>query len=282
MKLIFSFLLVLACFCSLAQKLDVRNSELSFSIGAVENYIEKFPNSMNIDFLNYSNTYPGYFDYAVVNIGYKFDFLSKISAEINLIVMSNLVPDNYDVSVYYHFNKTVALGVGSRLNKFYISNFEQFHLQRFPDYYLVDNNQKQFRVYDLGFYLTPMFKLIQHKWFQTTVKVDVGMTSFLGEEADFYHKRKLSNERMTYHYNTIFSFQPYVNPKLEIRLRIFNINKTAVGLFLNSNFFYSYRTMNYNRSIQLWTSDSEVYEFIRPQKHKSTQFEASAGFYVKW
>jgi len=282
MKLIFSFLLVLACFSSLAQKIDIRNSEFSFSIGAVENSIEKFPNTINVDFLNYSNTYPEYFDYAVVNFGYKFDFLSKMSADIKLIVMSDLVPDNYDVSVYYHFNKTVGVGFGSRLNKFYISYFEKFHLQSLPDYYLVDNNQQQFKVYDLGFYLTPMFKLTQSESFQAIVKFDIGVSSFLNEKAVFYHKRKLSNERIIYHYNTKISFQPYVNPKLELRLRAFNINKTSVGLLLNSNFFYSYRSMNYNRSIQRWTSDNEVYEFIRTPKHKSTRFEASLGIYVKW
>ncbi|HNZ72040.1 MAG TPA: hypothetical protein PKJ43_05420 [Prolixibacteraceae bacterium] len=282
MKRIFSLLLMLTCFSSLAQKLDIRNSEFSFSIGTVEYNIEKFPNSIDMDFLNYSNAYPGYFDYAVVNFGHKFDFLSKMSADINLIVMSNLVPDNYDVSVYYHFNKVVALGLGSRLNKFNISYFEQFHLQGFPDYYLVDGNQRQFRVYDLGFYLTPMFKLIRHERFQTTVKFDIGMSSFSEEEAVFYLKRKLSNERMAYHYYTTFSFQPYVNPKLELRLRIFNINDTVVGLLLKSNFFYRYRSMNYNRSIQQWTCENEVYEFIRTPKHKCGRLEANAGLYVKW
>jgi hypothetical protein len=244
--------------------------------------MEKFSANENLDFLNYFGTDPEYVGYAVVNLGYKFDFLSKMSADVKLILMSDLVPDNYDISAYYHLNKTIGIGIGSVLNKVYISGFEQFQAQNLPNYYLVDDNSQQIKVYDLGLYLTPMFKLIRSDRFQTTLKFDLGLASFLKEESVFFHKRKLGNERLSYHYNTNISFQPYINPKIEMRLQAFHINKTSVGLLLNSNFYYSKRSMNYVRSIQRWTSDNEINELVKTPKHAYIQFEIDFGIYVKW
>lgn len=282
MRLIFSILLQLACFNLLAQKIDIRNSEFSFSLGGVGTRMEKFPSNENLDFLNYADTYPAFFDDVVVNMGYRFVFLSKMSADIKLTVMSDLAPDNYDISVYYHFNKTAGIGIGSMLNKIYISNFEQFQTQLLPDYYLIDDNYRQLKAYDLGFYLTPTFEFIRSDRFQATVKFDIGVSSFLSEEAVFYHKRKLSNERIAYHYNTKNSFQPFFNPKIEMRLRVFNINKTSIGLLLNSNFYHGQRSMNYNRSIQRWTSDNKIDELVKTPKHNYTRFETDIGLYLKW
>ena len=282
MKLCFNIILQLLCFSLLGQKLDLKTREFSFSLGAVETRMEKFPANENLDFLNYYDTYPEYFDYLVVNLGYRFDFFSKMSADIKLIVMSDLVPDNYDISAYYHFNNTIGIGFGSMLNKIYFSNFEQFQAQILPDYYLTDENFRQIQVYDLGFYLTPMFKLIRNDRFQTTFKFDIGVSSFLKEGSVFYHKRKFANERLIYNYNTKNSFQPFINPKIEMRLQAFNINKTTVGLLLNSNFYLGKKSINYMRSIQRWTSDNEINELVKTPKHLNTRFETDFGLYVKW
>lgn len=282
MKIIVGILFQLISLSLLAQTLSRGNREFSFSIGGVEAYMEKFPTTVDINFLNYFDTFPEHIDYEVVSLRYKFDFFSRMSADIKLMVMSDLVPDNFDISAYYHFNNAVSIGMGSYLVKFYITHFEQFQLQSLPDYYLVDYNSQQLKVYDLGFYLTPMFKLIESDRFQATVKFNIGVSSFSNEKSVFYHKRKFSNERIIYRYNTKMTFQPYINPKLEVRLRAFDINNTSVGLLLNSHFYYSKRSMNYNRTIQKWTPDNEITEFVRTPKHLYNRLGADIGFYIKW
>lgn len=260
MKIIFVFFLILSCFSLPAQDFDIRNREFSFSLGAFDHNIEKLQRNENLDFLNYAHSSPEFFDDAIVKFGYKFDFLKRMSTDIKVIIMSDLVPDNYDISTCYALNNTISIGLGSYLNKFYISYFEQFQLESLPDYYLVDDNSQQFKVYDLGFYLSPAIKFIENESFQTSFIFDVGFSSFLKENAVFYHKRKQSNERLIYSYDTKISFQPYLNPKLEMSLRALTINKTSIGFLLNSNFYFSHRSMNYNRMIQKWTSDNEINE----------------------
>lgn len=282
MKIVFVFFLILSCFSLSAQDFDIRNREFSFSVGAYDHNISKLKNTENIDFLNYAHSFPEFFDDAIVKFGYKFEFLKSMSADIKIIIMSDLIPDNYDISTCYNINKTLGIGLGSYLNKFYISYFEQFQLQSLPEYYLVDDNSQQFKVYDLGFFLSPVIKLIKNERFQTNFKFDVGFSSFLKENAVFYHKRKQSNERLIYYYNTKISCQPFFYPKLEMSLNAFNIKKASVGFLLNSNFYFSNRNMNYNRIIQKWTSDNEIDEYIETTKHRYTRFETNVGIYLKW
>jgi len=282
MKIVFVLLFLMYSFSLSAQEFDVRNREFSFTLGAFDHNIEKLQSNANLDFLNYAHSSPEFFDDAIVKFGYRFDFLKRMSADIKVIIMSDLVPDNYDISTCYALNNTFSIGLGSYLNKFYISYFEQFQLQSLPDYYLVDDNSQQFKVYDLGFYLSPVIKLIENERFLTSCKFDVGFSSFLKENAVFYHKRKQSNERLIYYYNTKISYQPYFNPKLEMSLRAFNIKKTSIGFLLNSNYYFSSRNMNYNRIIHKWTSETESDEYIKMPKHRYARFETNLGIYAKW
>lgn len=281
MKLIFTLILHLACFSLFAQELNTIKNEWSFSFGIVENGMNKIPINQNLDFLNYFDTDPDYIDEFVFKMGYKCDFFSKMSADIKLIIMSDLAPNKYDVSVYYHFNDIVGIGLGSYLYGYLISYFDQFQSQSLPDYYSMEENTS-FNAYDLGFYVTPIFKLIRNQRFQTTIKIDMGLSSFLKDKFVFNYKRKLSNEKLIYYYNTKITLCPFINSKLEMRLRMFNIKKVSFGLLLNSNLFYSYRNINYNRSIQQWTPDNEVNETIKQPKHNQIKFEADFGIYVKW
>ena len=67
-----------------------------------------------------------------------------------------------------------------------------------------------------------------------------------------------------------------------MRLQVFNMNKTSVGLLLNSNFYLSKRSINYMRSIQRWISENEIDESVKMPKHLNTRFETDLGVYVKW
>ncbi len=273
--LIFNFLF--------AQKLKLRNQAVSFSIGILDYNVQRLPASSNLDFFNYIEDYPESPDYITVKLGYSFDFSPKMTADIQLILMDDLLPDNYDISAHYFFNKRLGLGAGSMLHTNYLTGIEQFQIQSLPDYYLMDENQYQSKVYDLGFYISPALKAFDNDAFQLLVKCDLGVSSFMKKAVTFYHKKKLSNERLSYHYKTKPGFQPYIQPKVKMRLRLLKINKSSLGFLIKSNYFYSKKSIDYQRSIQVWTTDgNKNVETIQSPKHNYTGLEMQAGIYYKW
>ena len=281
MRVHLSLLFCLISFGLFAQNSVLKNQEFSFTIGIGELEIEKFPTNENLDFINYVDSDPEYTDFVILKLGYKFDFLSKMSADIKLIMMDDIIPDNYDISVYYFGRPWIGLGIGSMLNKNWIAYFEEYQIQTLPDYYLVDYNVKQFTVYDLGFYLAPTLKPIDNDIFTLQITCDLGISSFMSEETAFYHKKKLSNERLQYHYKTNADYQPYIQPKIDIRLKAFKIKDTSIGFLLNLNYYYLNRSMNYSRTIQTWTAENKITEQIEPAKHSYSRFEFNMGIFLK-
>ena len=282
MRLPVFIILHLIGFSLFAQSSIFKNQEFSFSAGITELNIEKFSPNENLDFINYVDSDPEYLDYIIVNLGYRFDFFSKMSADIKLILMDDLIPDNYDIAVHYFLKPWIGIGVGSMLNKTYITDFGKYQIQTLPDYYLVDENVKQFTTYDLGFYLSPALKPIDNDIFKLTIKCDFGLSSFMKEEANFYHKKKLSNERLQFHYQTKTLFQPYIQPKLELKLRAFKIKQTSWGILLNSSYYYSNRSIYYVRNVKEWTSEKSKNEEIQSPKHNYSRFEFDMGLFVRW
>lgn len=266
-----------------AQGLNFKNQELSFSIGVAELDIQKLPSNENLNFMNYINFYPEYADFIIVKFGYRFDFLSNMSADIRLILMDDIIPDNYDISTHYYIKPWFGIGVGSLLNKNFITDtdFQDYQIRRLSDYYLLDYNVP-YKIYDLGFYLSPTLKLIDNGLLEFLIKCDLGMSSLMKTSSTFYHKKKLSNERLIYHYKTKLVFQPYIQPKLDIRLKAFKIKETSIGFMLDTNYFYSKRSINYNRTIQTWTSENSINEQINLPKHKYSRFELNMGIFAGW
>ena len=266
-----------------AQKIKLRNQVVSFSIGVLDYSVQRLPASNNLDFFNYIEDYPDGPDFIIVKLGYAFDFASKMTADIQLILMDDLVPDNYDISIHYFFNKRLGLGAGSMLHTNYLTGIEQFQLQSLPDYYLMDENMYQSKVYDLGFYMSPALKVFDNDAFQLLIKCDLGVSSFMKKKVSFYHKKKYSNERLVYHYKTKPGFQPYIQPKISMRLRILKINNSSLGFLIKSNYFYSKKSIDYQRKIQVWTTyDNSNNETIQSPKHNYSGLEIEAGIFFKW
>jgi len=265
-----------------AQNIKLKNQEFSFSVGFSDYYVEKNTSNNHLDFINYVESYPDEPEFITVKLGYQFDFTPKMSADIKLIIMSDLMPDNYDISVNYKIQKYLGVGVGSMLNKNYISSFEQYQIQKHSGYYLSDTNQRQIKVYDLSFYISPYFKPVNKNGFELLFKCDLGISSFLNNEVSFLHKKKLSNEKLRYIYDTKPNFQAYIQPELELKLQTFKLNNTHIGVLLNTSYYYSKRSINYQLSTQKWTSDNFETKDIKSPKHLYSRLDFDIGFFVKW
>lgn len=190
-----------------AQNSIFKNQEVSLSIGLADINVEKFTPDKNIDFLNHSGTnftpllddpyslynpndtqedYPS----ILVKWSYRADLFSKISVDVKLILFESLIPDNYDISAHYFFKSWLGIGAGSMLNKNWISGFEQFQIETLSDYYIVDTNFRQFTTYELGFYISPILKLINNDVFNLQIRCDFGLSAFSRNEENFYHQKK--------------------------------------------------------------------------------------------
>jgi hypothetical protein len=102
------------------------------------------------------------------------------------------------------------------------------------------------------------------------------------EHSAFYLKRELSNEIRLYDYTTVKTFEPYINPKLNLKLTAFRLVSVSVGIVCNTNYFYSMNSMDYYRTLQVWTPDPSLEEFINVPKHKYTRFELDGGIFFAW
>jgi hypothetical protein len=283
MKQLIAFTMLLLSISTSAQNHGAGNKVFSFTFGGANLKVQQYAVGNDLDFLNYMDAESDYFvDYEIVKIGYKFKIDTKTTLDIRLLVMSDLLPDNFDIAVYRQINRLINVGAGTLLYKNYISNFERFISDKYPDYYLVDENGKQWKQFDLGFYLTPVFIPMNTENFSTTIKFDVGLSSFLKEVEVFNLKKKLSNERQLHHYATRMAFQPFINTKIAASLIIFRVKNTAVGVLAGANFFYAKRRVNYERKLQAWTTDNEVSELVKTPKHTFSRFEMDLGLFVKW
>ncbi|GAA4827618.1 hypothetical protein [Algivirga pacifica] len=281
MRLTFFITLSLLSLNLFAQVPIFKNQEFSLSVGASELYLKQSSSNKELDFINYIDTYPEYNDYIIARLAYRADLSKQLSADIQLILMDDLLPDNYDISTHYFLKNGLGIGIGSILNKNHITYFEEYQLENLPDYYLMDSNVKQFTAYDLGFYISPAIKALNYRFIRLLIKCDLGVSSFLKEETTFVQKKKLSNERLQYHYGTNIHFEPYIQPKVDLRLQTFKIKNTAIGLLFNSSYFYSQKSIRYTRTIYTWTSENNLSEKIQSPKHSFGRLQFDMGLFVK-
>jgi len=270
-----------SCLGLFGQNKGIRNHEFSLTLGSYGTHIQSFPITQRFDFLNYVDPYFDALDNTTIRLGYRFDFLAKMSADVKLMLMSDLLPNSYDISVYYQIDEKRAIGIGSMLYKNYISDFLEFHEDKFPDYYVTGGNYNQILSYDLGFYLTPTYNEEINNRLTMLLKCDLGLSTFVNGELEYQLKKQFSNERISYQYKARIAFQPFINPKIELRYEALSFESTSFGLLFNSNFFYSIRSMDYDKTVTPWVQELAITEMIRTRKHNYSRFEAYLGLYLR-
>jgi hypothetical protein len=281
MKLILSFFLFLFSLNFWAQNKNKYDIEGSFSIGVTDLDVEKRKTNNYLDLLNYADFDPDNIDDYILRMGLKFGNFKKFYTDINFVLQSDLVPDTYDVSLNMFYNKSIGLGVGSMRTYMYISSFEEFVLDKHPEYFLLDQNIRQYKLYNSGFYITPILKPINNNRLQIELKCDVGLAASSKDKFSFFLKRKYDNERLSYTYKTRKDIHLFINPKLNIKLRLFNLNKASVGFLLNTSYYYSKMNINCQRTTQKWTESNKKIIDFRSPGHKVKQYFIDVGVFIR-
>ncbi len=283
MKTTTSLLLILfLCFRLNAQEEKFRNFEIFWTAGFAEMNIEETPVNENGDYLNFFNTYPDGVDLITSKLGLSFDFFNNLSTEAIIILTDDLFPDNFDLSFYYNPSPKIGIGVGSMLYKNWITSAKDTYLQNQTDYHWTNGLARDFKIYDWGFYVTPTVRPFYSNTFKASIKFKVGLSSFSKLNSSYSFKRINSNERRVYTISTSRNFQPFINPSIQFRLKLFKIKSTSAGLICNSAFFCGKRSIDYQRSVQIWTSDNISTQQIKSDKHKYSRSEWDFGLYMTW
>lgn len=270
------------CQIVFAQDKALRNCEFSWTMGFAEMDIATLPDGANGDFLNYFVSDPGYLDYVVMKLGFRFDFMEKMSADVNLILFDDIIPDDFDVAVYYNPLPKFGVGFGAMLYKNWIESYEDLYIQDKTDYYWLDGASRAFTFYDFAVYFSPLVRPFYNDKFKVVLKCNIGLSTFLREGASFSLKQKYSNERQTCTIKTCCNFQPFVNPSVDLRLKLFDMEKTSLGLVVKSSLFYGKRSIDYNRTVQTWSANNVFREKVKMEKHDFGRYEFSGGVYISW
>lgn len=278
MKHLLTILLISMGISAYAQEKKTGNSAFSFTLGFYNNIISTAEGVNDLDFLNYANIGAE----EMITLGYGIDFGTTLFLDIKLKMTSDLAPDKYNISFYKLCSDIWGMGVGTSLNRFYISYYEQYHANLLPGFELMDDNQLQMTVYDWNFYLSPIARVIRSRNFQMNIKFELGVTTSQKKEETFIHKKMQANEMIAYNYVTNRSPHAFINPIIEFRFKAFQISRYHLGFVLNTNWHYSKRRMNYSRTIQHWTPDNMNTESIKAPSHTFSRPQVDGGLYISW
>ncbi|MFB6341145.1 hypothetical protein ACE1ET_05465 [Saccharicrinis sp. FJH62] len=280
-KLLFLILFIINILILKSQTPLVRNFGYSASIGIADLNLTKFDTQQDLDFMNYLAVYPDEFDWITVKLGIKFDVGEHVSTDLKLLMLDDFFDLGYDAVIKYELNSFFRLGIGSMLIHHYISGFEDFHYYHDPEYIMLDKNYRQFAANDMGIYLRPELNLNVIPGLNLDLYCNIGYSTFLKQDAEFYLKRKLSNEKILYTYETEPTYNPFIKPGIEIKLDLFSIKNQKVGLFCHSAYSLGQKQINYTRSKMVWTYENKVTDRIISPKHDYARLDVDFGVYVR-
>ncbi len=275
------FIFLFISLTATAQNPSIKNVEINLSFGALHLDMEKLKLNENLDILNYFESTIDYPE-GQLKLGFKFDYETKYHFALDYVVLSDLAIADLNIATYYMPRSNYGIGLGFMLTRDHIAHYETFHLDRNPHYLSVGQNMEFNRLYDMGFFIAPLYKPIDLNRFKIEISMSVGFASFLNQEMIYSLKKIQSNERIKYHYDSKIKLEPYIKPKLSLHFKLFNLNKVKIGLLANSGYYLSYKSLPLKRSIYLWTEDNVQQEVIQLPKHKFTKFNLDFGLYVKW
>lgn len=255
--------------------------ELSARFGVGETAVEKISEEENLDFLNYVNDYPDMVDLVTIKLGLKFDCYERMQIRLNIILMGDLYPDKFDIRTDYLLGNHFGLGIGSMMYTYYFNEFGSYY-SSWEDEYYIRQHHISLDAYDLGFYISPSWFLINNDRLRLRINCDLGMASFLKEASSFDLKARYSNERQLHEYYTRLTFQPYIDPSLDIRLRLLKIKNSSLGLISHTHLFYSKRSIRYDRNILVWTDENSDFQTLKPPNHSFCRYEIDLGLYVSF
>lgn len=235
-----------------------------------------------LDFMNHLHNENGYVEYILVKLGYAATLKERLGVDVRLVMMDDLIPDNFDFRLHYNFSSVFSLGGGTLVRKQYVSYYDEYHRTRFPEWELMDQNMQQHRSYDWHFFAVAQARFVLGSRFTGVLGCDLGWAHFSREEVSFLHKRLNSNEKVRYQYVIRPYLQPFVQPHFAGRLSLFRWGEKDLGLQINASYAWGWRSMPYRLEVQHWTVDNAMVKEVKPSSHLMGRMELDFGVFWAW
>ncbi|HPR31989.1 MAG TPA: hypothetical protein PLK12_07835 [Prolixibacteraceae bacterium] len=258
-----------------------RQQRIEFSITSGYRHVdvERQQPGIDFDFLNYAKPVRMH-SLSNRGLGVEYHVNDKLHVGLTGFFFNNLKPEELDFFSDYFFSDYLGLDLMIYLKTFCMLDFEIGQHNTNPGYIDLDRNRREFQTGDLGFSFSPILRLNIFRRVEVLMMCNLGLASFLEEETWLYLKKQFSNEIQGYHYQTKLAFQPYINPRINLRIKVLEGERGVLGILYNTNFFYSERSMNYDRSVHTWTEGNTVAQKVEPPKHTFYRYEINAGIFV--
>ncbi len=245
------------------------------------------PIGSNIDFLNYLHNGTGNNNYGVMGIGISLSPNERWTFASELSMLSDLLPSHMQITVMRQFgsiNPAWDWGIKSMAYVYpqYMDEFNQFHLQ--TDTGLIadlDHNYRQRTLYDLGISAMPFLKY-KDKRLQTTLASGIGLNSFIPFSEVVTQKKLSENFRREIRYETQYRAALASHTDLELTFHLYQNSEFELGLLIQAEFLFSFRSLAYQRTVLTWTNETQTIDNIKPKNRFYSKSDLSGGLFLKF
>lgn len=243
---------------------------------------DSFPNSENLDFLNYLYSDSEMSDYQYLGLSLHLILRGNWEADIKFAMYDDFAPNNFSFAAQYFPFKHIGFNAGFYSYPQLMNEFNMFHRLEDAGYYGdIDNNFRQRYVYESGIMAGPVFRF-DYNSFHALIKLNGGMSSISTFKEKVNQKEINTNKRREIRYSTKASPALFFFPEAEFNIDIYKGAKTTVGLQAMASWYTVNRSIDYTRVTYTWGYDDEVNEDITNPKHGFKKVEAALGLYFRW
>ncbi len=177
------FLSVIICIIAFnievqAQDKFISNYAISMFFGVRDTKVDSFPNTPNVDFMNYLYDSHEGSDYQYLGFSGHFWFKHNWEGDIKVAMYDDFAPDNLDITVQYFPLKNIGVSFGLYTHSLLMNDFTMFHKTTGEGLYGdLETNFRQRKLFDRGVQCGVLLKQDYGK-FHASFKLSGGVSSF--------------------------------------------------------------------------------------------------------
>jgi hypothetical protein len=282
LKSVFVVLLLLFSQSLSAQDKFINSYKLSFFAGLRDTKVDSFPNTQNLDFMNYLYDFHSGYDYEYIGFSGHFQFRKQFEADFKIAMYDDFAPDNLNFTVQYFFHKNIGANFGIYTHTQLMNGFNTFHLTSDTGFYGdLETNFRQRKLRDRGVQGGIVAKK-DFGIFHPVLKINAGFSSFKPFSETVLQKEIDGNFLRRIDYQTKNTWNFFFFPEIALDLDCIKFEKSKLGIQLHANYFFSNKSIDYTQTVFEWTTENPTSESINSPTHKYRKFDFDFGIYLKW
>lgn len=238
-------------------------------------------NEKHIDFLNYMYTQESAADYPYFELDGKIRHHDKYELELRLALYNNLVPYCFNASYKFYLTHELSIEAGINGNRYYLTEFNSYYNKVYGNDITSRSIQRQWNISLMGVFLGPNYQF-NYQSVEVNMSINAGMSSFYPFYQENIIKFAQSNYKLVHKYQTMFHFQPFVMPEIELSMDFMQYRHAIIGGRIKYALMYTKSAIKYELSSYEWTYDEPVKETILLSNHSFVQSDIDLGIFFRW